>query len=186
VTGNDPWQACKTRSGLPVDQAISALQKEIRRNNVENAAVLAYEIMVSGPELEEYLWFRLKVISVEDIGFGDLMAPVVVNSLDQMRMRIQEGRNDRGLFAIHAVRYLCSRMKDRSSDEMYAWIRKSVANGTLVPHIPVYAIDKHTLEGQRQGKDDGDFYTEGAKVSPELEGRDITYLERILTLLSER
>jgi hypothetical protein len=33
----DPWVEVKTKSGLQADQVISALQKEIRRGNVENA-----------------------------------------------------------------------------------------------------------------------------------------------------
>lgn len=180
MSGYDPWQKCQTRSGLAADQVISALQKEIRRNHVENAAALAYEMLMTSSELEEYLWLRLRVISVEDVGFGDVSAPVLVNALDQMRSKCVVGSGDRWLFAIHAVRFLCSRTKDRSSDEMFSWIRKAYEAKTLVPQIPDYALDMHTLEGQRLGKDERTFYSEGAVVAPELENRDRTYLERIL------
>lgn len=179
LSSYDPWQQCKTKNGLPADQVISALQKEIRRNNVDNAALLAYEMLTTSRELEEFLWFRLQVISVEDVGFGDCSAPILIHSLEQMRLSAKPETNDRYLFAIHAVRYLCSRMKDRSSDEMLNWIKKS----KLVPQIPDYALDKHTLAGQQMDRGDKNFYDESAVVSPECKDRDTTYLKRVQDLL---
>ena len=38
----DPWVNVKTFNGFQADHVISALQKEIRRGNTENAALLAY------------------------------------------------------------------------------------------------------------------------------------------------
>ena len=80
----DPWVDVKTRHGLPADEVISSLQKEIRRGNTENAALIAYEMATTSPQLEAYLWKRLLVISVEDIGWGDLQAPVLIHTLYQM------------------------------------------------------------------------------------------------------
>jgi replication-associated recombination protein RarA len=69
MTGErDPWVDVKTRHGLAADEVISALQKEIRRGQVENAALLAYEMVTTSPELEAFLWRRLLVISIEDPG----------------------------------------------------------------------------------------------------------------------
>jgi hypothetical protein len=47
----DPWQEVSTRHGLPADQVISALQKEIRRGNTENAALIAYEMATTSERL---------------------------------------------------------------------------------------------------------------------------------------
>jgi MgsA AAA+ ATPase C terminal. len=181
----DPWQKCQTRSGLAADLVISALQKEIRRNHPENAATLAYEMFSTSAPLEDYMWFRLKTISVEDVGFGDVYAPVLIGMLDQMRKTVtQDG--DRGLLAIHAVRYLCQCKKDRSSDEMYNWIMKEYKRGNLKPEIPDYAVDKHTLKGQMEGRNEDDFYSTGSVVSPEWEGRDKTYRERVMKILQDQ
>ena len=48
------------------------------------------------------------------------------------------GRNagDRYTFAIHAVRYLATRQKDRSSDETHNWLSRAVADQGLRPTIP--------------------------------------------------
>ena len=180
----DPWQKCKTISGLAADLVISALQKEIRRGHEENAATLAYEMMITSEDMEDYLWFRLRTISVEDVGFANPVAPALIGELDQMRSVTQQP-GDRGLLAIHAVRHLCKRQKDRSSDEMYNWIMKEYKAGNLRPQIPDYAIDKHTLQGQEEGRNEDDFYAEGSKVFPEWEGRDKTYRERILKILEK-
>lgn len=181
----DPWQKCKTKSGLAADLVISALQKEIRRNNVENAATLAYEMLITSEEMEEYLWFRLKTISVEDVGFANEKAAVLVGILDQMRSTFKQP-GDRGLLAIHAVRYLAQSLKDRSSDEMYNWIMKEYKSGKLKPEIPEYAIDKHTLKGQEMGLGEENFYSVSAVVSPEWEGRNKTYRERIIKILNDQ
>ncbi|MBQ2258674.1 MAG: hypothetical protein II339_00255, partial [Spirochaetales bacterium] len=105
--------------------------------------------------------------------------------LKKMLSNCDNMMSDRGLFAIHAVRYLCKSMKDRSSDEMYNWIMKEYKAGNIKPEIPEYAIDKHTLQGQIEGKDEDYFYSTGSVVEPEWEGRDRTYRERILTILEE-
>jgi len=179
----DPWVNVKTFNGFQADHVISALQKEIRRGNTENAALLAYEMMITSAALEDYLWHRLKVISVEDIGFGELLAPVLIQSLYEMCSDCDRGVGERKLYAIHAVRYLCSCKKDRSTDEMINWINHSSKLGDLLPVIPDYALDMHTAEGQKKGRGRRHFFEEASRVNPEVPDRDRTYLERILKML---
>jgi replication-associated recombination protein RarA len=181
--GRDPWTDVKTINGFPADHIISALQKEIRRGNAENAALIAYEMMSTSPALEDYLWRRLQIISVEDIGFGEVLAPVFVNSLYQMVQTFDRGVGERQLFAIHTVRYLCGCAKDRSSDEMINWIQHASALGQVLPTIPDYALDRHTAAGQQMGRGRRHFYEEAARLHPEREGRDLSYRERLLALL---
>jgi hypothetical protein len=90
---------------------------------------------------------------------------------------------ERKLYAIHAVRYLCSCQKDRSSDEMINWINHASKRGSLLPVIPEYALDMHTAEGQKQRRGRRHFFEEASRVIPEVPERDRTYLERILKML---
>jgi replication-associated recombination protein RarA len=180
---DDPWQHVRTAHDFPADEIISALQKEIRRGSVENAGLIAYEMLVTGPELEHTLWDRLCVIAVEDVGFGELQAPLLVRSLEQIAQRFNYGEHDRNLCAIHAVRYLCTRQKERTSDEMLNWIKRGVAAGELRPTIPEYALDMHTRRGQQQGRDFRHFLEEAAYVAPEVPERDRTYVDRLLAQL---
>ncbi|MCA9995813.1 MAG: hypothetical protein KDE56_08720 [Anaerolineales bacterium] len=179
----DPWQKVVTANGFKADHVISALQKEIRRGHAENAVLLAYEMVITSPALEDYLWQRLMVIAVEDIGFGEPNAPVFINALVQMLGRFDRSVGERKLFAVHAVRYLCGCQKDRSSDEMVNWLIHGVGNGSLRPTIPDYALDMHTGDGQAMGRGRQHFWQEGAQLSPELPNRDTTWLQKIMALL---
>ena len=117
------------------------------------------------------------------IGFGDVSAPVLIESLDRLRQRFQYGEGDRTVFAIHAARYLCGCAKDRSSDEMLNWMRMSDARPESQPVIPDYAVDMHTRRGIELGRGTLDFLNEGSRVAPELAKRDTTYRKRILQLV---
>lgn len=175
----DPWTLARTLHNFPADEVISALQKEIRRGHSENAALLAYEMLSTSAELEEYLWGRLQVISVEDVGFGNVSAPVLIETLYQMHQRLPRPRGDRYLFAIHGVRFLCQCQKERGSDDLLNWMSRTGA----LPTIPDYAIDMHTQRGQELGRDYRHFLEVASQVSPEVPDRDTTYLDRLKALL---
>lgn len=177
----DPWTQVKTVHGLAADEVISALQKEIRRGNVENACMLAYEMVSTSEDLERKLWDRLCVISVEDVGFGAPDAPTLIDALERMTHRYRYGEGDRALFAVHATRYLALQQKDRSSDEMLNWMKREVEQNGAHPTIPDYAIDMHTARGQAMGRDVRHFLDVGAQVSPELADRERTYRDRLLS-----
>lgn len=183
IDTRDPWVDVKTYHGFPADQIISALQKEIRRGNAENAALIAYEMVITSHALEDYLWQRLMIISVEDVGFGEPHAPVLINALHQMLCTFDRGVGERKLFAVHAVRYLCGCQKERSSDEMINWMMRAIAQGSVRPIIPDYALDMHTARGKEMGRGLQHFLEVGAQVSPEMPGRDWTYQERLLALI---
>lgn len=175
----DPWQKTLTFHDLPADEVISALQKEIRRGHTDNACRLAYELIQTSPELEEKLWIRLMVISVEDVGLGNPQATLLVKTLYDMHEKFSLGALDRPLFAIHAVRFLSESEKDRSSDELINWIKQT----DTTPEIPDYAIDMHTKRGKEMGRDLRHFYDEASKVAPEKKDRNTSYREKLLKML---
>ena len=98
------------------------------------------------------------------------------------------GRNegDRYTFAIHAVRYLATRQKDRSSDEMHNWLSRAVADQGLRPTIPDYTIDMHTARGIALGRGILEFLEEGSRVEAELPDRDRRYRERLLEIIQSQ
>ncbi len=183
---DDPWTRVRTVHDLPADEVISSLQKEIRRGNTENAALLAYEMLSTSAEMEEYLWGRLQVISVEDVGYGNLNAPILIETLYQMHFRIARPRGDRYLFAIHAVRVLCQSQKERGSDDLNNWVNQAIEQKGVLPVIPDYAIDMHTRRGQEMGRDYFHFLMEASKVMPEMPDRDFTYRDRLLEALGDK
>lgn len=177
----DPWARIKTRNGLAGDEVISSLQKCIRRGLVEEACQFAYEMYITSPQMEEKLWRRLVTITVEDIGMGDVNAPILINTLNEMRKNYSYADGDRPIFFIHAIRYLCACEKDRSSDLLKNIMMKSFAMG-FVPEIPDFALDKHTVRGAQMGRDSFHFLNEASKVIPQMEV-DNDYKERYLKIL---
>ena len=164
----DPWARVKTRNGLAGDEVISALQKSIRRARTEDACFFAYEMYITSEAMENKLWQRLLSISVEDIGMGDRNAVIYIKTLNDVRKEFPYRDGDRPMFFIHAIRILCESPKDRSSDLLKNITIKNFAMG-FVPEIPDIALDKHTVRGQKMGRDSFHFLNEASKVFPEAE-----------------
>lgn len=180
----DPWQNCKTKNNYNADEVISALQKSIRRGLEEDACKFAFELFSTSEELENKMWKRLLVISVEDIGMGNVNASVIVNNLYQMHKEFNYQDIDRPLFFIHAIRVLCQSNKDRSSDLLRNIVEKEMNQGIL-PEIPDYALDMHTRRGQEMGRDIHHFLNIASHVEPKLEV-DNNYKEEFFKLLMKK
>lgn len=165
----DPWGKSITKHGFHCDQVISALQKTIRRGQEDLAVRFGYELYITGEAWETKLWERILVISVEDIGFGEPFAPVFVNNLNQMRMQIPYPK--RGMFFVHAIRYLCKCKKERSTENIRSIVEREFRRGVF-PQIPEVALDMHTDIGQERGSDIFYFLEESSKVYPPAEGEE--------------
>ena len=179
----DPWADVRTAHGFNADEVVSAFQKSIRRGLLDNALLLAYEMFSTSPELEDHLWARLTVISVEDVGSGSFLEPVVVDALYRMHQRFGREFGDRFLFAAHAVRLLATSPKDRTTDEMANWANLLVDIRGMKPDIPEVAYDMHTRRGQEMGRGLEHFLKEGARVTNERPGRDTKYREQLLAAI---
>ena len=104
----------RTKSGYRLDEVVSALQKAIRRGQEERAMYWACEMFESG--FVKYLWRRLTVIVLEDI--GDPLAVILINSLAQSSERINKKDYTEALHPAMAVMYLCRAPKSREADFM--------------------------------------------------------------------
>lgn len=179
----DPWQRTTTEHGFAADDVISALQKSLRRGMLENAILLGWEMFLTSPEMEEMMWSRLCVIAVEDVGTGNPQLPVLVETLYQQHKRYPRPAGDRFLFAAHAIRMISGSEKERTSDDLVNWARRSVELGERMPEIPDVALDMHTLKGQQMGRDYRFFMEEASKVIPEKADKDQTWKNWILAAL---
>src|SRR5215510_9871087 len=98
----DPYSQIVSPHGIPVDELVSVLQKEIRRSRVDNAVLAAYEMHSTSSEVAAHLWRRLRVIAVEDVGMGAPLAPVLLRELQADYDA--SGATD-WMQVVHAVRY---------------------------------------------------------------------------------
>lgn len=180
----DAWSNTRTKNGLQADLVISALQKSIRRGKEDTAIRMAYELYVTSSFHEEKMWNRLMVISVEDIGFGDDFAAMFVRNQFELHKEFPYGDPDRPLFFLHAIRYLCRCKKERTSDYIKNIIMRENAAG-IVPAIPDYAMDMHTMEGRKMGRDVFYFLKEGCKVEPLWEKYDDSYRQTLYKMCQQ-
>lgn len=174
----------KTQSGHPLGEVISALQKEIRRGNEEDALYWALELL---PRYEMYLWRRMLVICNEDIGIG---APEILVQLPALRGQFFEFRElgkdgTCRLILANAILLMCRAPKARTADHFQRvvtqqWMEDFRAG--LARPIPDYALDKHTLRGRAQGRAGFDFWIdEGCQLENQA-GVEDPYAERAQAL----
>jgi replication-associated recombination protein RarA len=154
------------------------LQKEIRRSNVDNAVLAAYEMLATSPEVAEHMWRRLKLIAVEDVGMAEPMAPVLLSVLHDNFHAASGG--EKTMMAVHAVRVLALAKKDRTSSEHADLMVQKVESGEAVVQVPDYALCVHTKAGQEMGRDLIQWWQNGAKVDPELQSADHKYRDELI------
>ena len=181
----DAWAYTTSKHGISADLLISAVQKCIRRGEEDLAMRFAYELYVTSSFHEEKLWTRLMVIPVEDIGFGDPNALMIVKTLNELRKEFPYGDGDRPIFFLYAIRYLCRCKKERSTDHVKNIIMKENDKGQI-PEIPDYAYDMHTNKGRFElGRDIFYFLDEASKVIPQWEDYDDTYFRQLYKMYEE-
>lgn len=145
----------------------------------------AYELYITSSFHEEKLWNRLLVIAVEDIGFGDTNALMIVKTLNDLRKEYPYLDGDRPIFFLYAIRYLCKCKKERSTDHIKNIIMKENEKGEI-PEIPDYAIDMHTNKGRFELKRDVFYFLdEASKVEPLSDNYDDTYFKQLYKMYQD-
>jgi replication-associated recombination protein RarA len=157
--------------GYDFFQLLSALQKDIRRENEKQALRWAIELESMGGKALIALWNRLKIIASEDIGPANQLAPLIVNTLEIQYNQLKKASNSKKperLPLVNAVLFLSSSLKSRVIDNLLAVVYGERDLENWNPPIPDYAIDKHTLKGKRKGaigeKGIEVFFEEGTKL----------------------
>ena len=165
----DVWSRTTTINGFPVDELRSVLQKSIRRGLIEEAALAAYELFANGAETEEVLWRRLEIIATEDVGLGMPTAPAVINALYQQAGRMAD-QGDRWIYCAHAVRLLATAPKDQMSNELAGWTKTVVERGERTVVVEDWMVDMHTKRGVAMGRDQAQWWNEGAQLRGRMPG----------------
>jgi hypothetical protein len=145
----DPYSLLVSPHGIPVDDLVAVLQKEIRRSRIDNAVLAAYEMFTTSADVAEHLWRRLRLIAVEDVGMGLPLGPVLI---DVLHRNFNATPGGEWMMACHAVRLLAAAPKDRTSSEHADWVAAKVALGEALVEVPDYAHCVHTRAGQELGR----------------------------------
>ncbi|MDE1163773.1 MAG: AAA family ATPase [Acidobacteriaceae bacterium] len=167
----DTWSRTTSLRGFPIDELRSVLQKNIRRGNVEEAAIAAFEFFSSGADAEEVLWRRLEIIATEDVGLGMPTAPAVIDALYKQAGRMADP-GDRWIYCAHAVRLLATAPKDNMSMELSGWTRGVVESGERGVLVEDFMVDLHTRRGVGMGRTVAHWWENGAKLFNRIPGYD--------------
>ena len=168
-----------TYSGHRPDQVRSALQKAIRRGEVDNALHWLTKLTLSGEEW--WAWRTLLVITSEDVGPAWPEGPAVMGGLYQSWRTTSEW-----LMAVHATILLCRAPKSRLVDDALA--------AHLLGHtkemrrsIPDEALDLHTVAGKyRLGRTEDSprgqehWWTEAGRIENELPDPDADHYKALV------
>lgn len=159
----------RTVRGYGFGEVSSAMQKAIRRADVQLAGYWAIELWSSG--FGNYVWKRLLTISAEDC-WGCITQEV--KALHDAYLLVNKGvpaSQARGrIFVSKAVILLSLAKKSRDADHLQNFVydqkkgldpERLAADLRRAPKyvpIPGYAYDCHTLKGRRKGKTKADFF----------------------------
>lgn len=141
------------------DEVKSALQKEIRRGNEQEAMYWALELAYEYDEEKNPLgksswtWLcnRLKIIVYEDIGIANPDVVLQVSKAVDDMYSLREKNNDEWDMALaHIILLLCRSEKNRINDYFKVAIEQLWDKKKM--DIPDYALDMHTTRGNKMGR----------------------------------
>jgi replication-associated recombination protein RarA len=157
-----------TQNNYHLDEVISALQKDIRRANEEQALYWALELV---PKFENYLWRRLCVIVNEDIGVANPLLLLIVPQQRELFIECRElGRDGSArLILANTLLLLCRSPKSRLADHFQCVVNQGRLQTELRFNIPDYALDKHTHRGHTLKRDVDHWLDEGCVLTPPAE-----------------
>ena len=144
-----------TPDGHDFFEALSALQKSVRRNKEGDALYWAYQLMQFNPVA---LWNRLKVFASEEVGLASAETVLLVRALYENWHDIKDkDSGERGLYIAHAVVALCRAKKS-------SLVVNAACLMTVLPNreVPDYALDRHTHRGKTMGRGWEHFFDIGA------------------------
>lgn len=157
--------------GNTLNLAVSVMIKELRRGNELQALYWARQIEQGG--FYKYVWRRLAIFCAEDIGLGNPLAIVTVQSLwnayETAKRDSSRGTPDGNLITMAVM--VCARSeKNRECDHLKNAEHSLVKHGWH-PGVPDYAVDMHTRQGRGvldKAQQDLMWFTEWSVVVPEV------------------
>ncbi|MFZ0736958.1 MAG: hypothetical protein WAM96_07675 [Candidatus Acidiferrales bacterium] len=162
-------QAAITANGHDYFEALSALQKSVRRGLEEDALYWANELYQFNATA---LWNRLKVFASEEIALASPGTVLLIRALYE-NCQGQKNPGESRLFLAHAVCALC-RAKKNATVHCAAIIMRDLPKR----EIPDYALDKHTKRGKTKGRGMQHFFDVGILQNNVDESIPNIYLDR--------
>lgn len=175
------WNQSFSPYDYKLSEVRSALFKEIRRGKEEMASFWAYQLMISGDEVEKFFWEELKIISIEDCGLANKKALIVISHAKDLYYDLPPQSKARFMVGNYAVIYLARSKKTRYTTELFQIVRQRLHEESWRPEIPDYALDMHLPRARTELKRGLYHYLkEGAKLVNEDKRFSKKYREKLL------
>lgn len=159
-----------TVNGYDFFEAASALQKEIRRGNQEEAMYWALEFAES---YSDYLWYRLTIIVNEDIGLASPRTIWLVEALHQQYEYVKKKKGPGWRIVLgNAILAMCKAKKTRLADNFICAITHRRDSEGWRLEVPDYALDRHTQRGRSMKRGFEHFRDVGCQLRNEAKGMD--------------
>lgn len=152
-----------TPKGHPLDEAVSALQKAIRRGRELEAMYWGHELYEKFPG---YFWRRMMIIVSEDCAATPEAAVIV----GQLAMNAQLASKNfargqcGGIIEAQALLVACRAPKSKEALDAISLVREAKAKGLRI-EPPDYAVDLHTSRGKQSGKGIQHFIEHGRLIA---------------------
>lgn len=156
----------------PVFEAMSAMQKYIRRSQPKEALYFALKVSEFNPYM---MWKRLEVIVSEDIGTANPNLPANFQVLRDWYFNGAEGlKNNKSgsLCLAHTILLMCNSPKSRDAVNLLFNVIWANEFEGMEYSIPDFAYDRHTLKGKMRGRGWDHFFEESAKLDPDIGNKE--------------
>lgn len=159
----------QTHNDLPAMAVLSAMQKCIRRSMEREAMEFACELIHTSKGFHTMVCNRLEIISHEDVDTQSQphIVPFVATCVAQAMKWYDPEKIGRSRMVLgSAIRMMCRAKKSREGDHFAIAVGLANQIGGVVPVVPDWADDMHTLAGKKRGRGLKHFREDGAKLLP--------------------
>jgi len=159
----------QTKNNLAAMACVSAMQKSIRRGMEAEAMAFACELIHSSKGFHTLVCNRLEIISHEDIDTqaAPHVVPFVATCVEQAKRMYDPDKIGKArMFIGNAIRMMARAPKSREGDHFAIAIGFANEIGGVVPEIPDWAFDHHTMKGKQMGRGLKFFREEATKLVP--------------------
>ena len=154
----------------PTFEAMSAMQKYIRKNMQKEALFHALKIEEFNPKM---LWNRLMVIVVEDIGVADHRKITTLHTLKKLYEDSMNRGKYGGLFLSAAIQILATGPKSWDAGSLINIVHIKQQCEYWNPIKPDWVFDKHTLKGKKMGKGIENFFDESIIMAENMTDKEM-------------
>ncbi len=160
----------RTKSGIPLDEAVSWLQKSLRRGDEITALWIMEDLLLSG--FQRYALYRCWICALEDVG---LASPEVCRSITEIYQAWLAHRKEKGKDFVfsgenrvingYVILLIARSPKNRATDDVSQLVAQKYREGWKPEFNELLVHDEHTSAGKGLGRKYRHWVNVGSKCN---------------------